>query len=326
MRQDRRWSALARSVLLAGGLLSGGCLSFVHPLAPPGPADLLPCDGVPAACKNRVHLFFIGGIDPLDLGNLDGLCNYAHALGFIKTHVGAPYHAFYFEKEILRIHKADPDARFVLLGFSWGAGLARDVAAGVGARGVPTDLLVYIDGVTLAQKPLDRPATALHVVNLLSCGRDPAGHKVEHATNVQYDDAGHFGAPTHPQTRKMLANELAVVALRVPLVEVAPPPAHPEFIPPRPVPERLPAPLPAPERLPAPKPTPERLPPPKPEKPTAARGDWDFLLPDGSSTGYPGGQPMAEAAQMPAGPAKDATPGPVAPPSPPPEKSGSPKR
>jgi hypothetical protein len=264
-------------------VLTSGCLGFVHPIHSPQKEDLAACTEVPAACKNRVHIFLINGLDPFEVGNLKGLQDYLHSLGFIKTWYGQPFHAFLFAKEILKIHAEEPTARFVLIGFSYGAGLARDVVDDMCKAGIPADLLVYIDGVDLTQRRLDRPHHALRVINILSCYRD-AERKLEAAENMQYDDVWHFGAPTHPKTLKMLAEELAVVALRVPIEEPMLPPRPPEELPPHPTPRVLPPPLPGPGTLP----------PPRPASPPPPEGDWKFLEPDGT-TGVSGKKPISDA-------------------------------
>jgi hypothetical protein len=293
MARPGNWGALAGCALLAL-TLGTGCLGFVHPVDPLPPKNVFRCEGVPQACKNRVHVFVVHGIDPLDLANLDGLCDYLHELGFIKTHFGLPYHAYQFDREIRKIHEEDPEVRFVVIGFNYGAGIARDLACSAGVSKIPIDLLVYLDGLQLAQRPLDRPGNALRVLNVLTKKGSPT-LKIAKAVNAECDDVWHFGAPTHPHTLKLLAGELAQVAARVPIVEVALPPLHHE-----PTPHGLPAPTPAPDnrpRLPAPLPGSggEKLPQPKEVPPGKAKADgWDFLEPDGGSPGVPGAKPISE--------------------------------
>jgi hypothetical protein len=299
MARPGGWRAIATSVVILSTSLLSGCLGFIHPVRQPEHSELALCQSLPQPCKQRVYIFLLHGLDPLDLGNLDGLREYIHSLGFSKTYYGLPYHAFYFEKEIRKIHAEAPTSRFVLIGFSYSAPLVRDMACDMGRAGIPVDLLVYIDGVTLHHRPLDRPANALQVVNILSCFR-AAENNLKEAANVQYGDVWHFGASTHPKTLKMLADELTVVAQRVPIIEpVLPPPA--EGLEPRPTPRRLPSPLP-PNTLPPPlpqntlpPPTPQNtLPPPLPEPGETSRKGWNFLEPDGQVGGVLGGKPIAE--------------------------------
>jgi hypothetical protein len=280
MPRKRCWRASVGFLALLGTSLCGGCLTFVHPVGTPPHEDVQTCESIPQACKNRVHVFLVQGLDPLDLSNLEGVCDYLNSLGFIKTHFGLPFHTFFFEKEIRRIHAEEPTSRFVILGFSYGAPLARDLTCSLVEVGVQVDLLVYVDGVCLHQPPLDHPANALRVVSILSNVRGKEA-QLEHAENISYPDVWHFGTPTHPQTLKMLVRELSVVALGVPIIEVMPPLGPAELVPPgRPALPILPPPQPASPKLPAPTPT---------------DTTWNFLHPDGGSVGVPGSKPISEA-------------------------------
>src|SRR5262249_4913455 len=51
----------------------------------------------------------------------------------------------------------------------------------------------------------------------------PCDVSLDRADNIEYNDVWHFGSPTHPQTRELLARELVAVAARVPYIEKAPP-------------------------------------------------------------------------------------------------------
>ncbi len=252
--------------------MQAGCLQMFHPVDPLPPEEVRDLLQVPTACKNGVYVFFLQGIDPLDLSNLKGLHDYVRSLGYIKTYFGLPFHAFYFEKEILAIRKREPNARIVLVGFSYGAGLIRDLACGLGKHGIDVDLLVYIDGVEVDSRPLIRPKNVGKVVNILANNRGDELFVCE-AENVRYDDVYHFGTVTHPKTLRMLVRELGEVALRFPVVTDAPP-VVPGVI------------VPTPQMLPAP-------------KPTTKRGEWDFLQPDGNAGVVTGSKPTTAAFGMP---------------------------
>lgn len=288
----RRLGRVALAALLAG---ASGCLSFCHPIDPPKPPERAPCEALPQACRNRVHIFFIQGLDPLDFDNLDGVAEYVQQLGFIKTYYGQLYHTWYFEDELRKVHKEDPEARFVLVGFSFGANMVRCICNSVKKDDIRIDLLVYLGGNTLENTPPNRPDNVLRVVNILATGWIWNGATLDNAENLNYSDCWHFGSPSHPQTLEVLRRELPVVASRVPIVfraEPEPPPPGPT---PRPLPpprEVLPQPLPEDEKAP------QRLPPPRqvPDQ-TAARDEWDFLKPDGSAGGLPGRQPGALAGE-----------------------------
>jgi hypothetical protein len=232
-----------------------GCLSFCHPVSPAAHESAASCAAVPQCARDHVHIFLVHGLDPLDIANLEGVRDYVGSLGFIKTYYGQCYHSLYYRYKIRKIHKDDPEARFVLVGFSYGACMVRDVANSVKEDGIPIDLVIYLGGCVLKNTPETRPQNALHVVNILALGAVFNGCTLENADNVNYNDVFHFGSPSHPHTLDMLARELAVVAGRVP---VPAPPEEPPL-----------------EESPRPRPLQEM---PKADE-AAARDDWDFLKP-----------------------------------------------
>jgi hypothetical protein len=241
--------------LLAGGLsATTGCMGFIHPV-PAVPKEMTePCHCLPQPCRSHVYIFLVGGVDPCHWANLGGVCDYLHTLGFTKTYCGELYHCWYFDHEIKRIHQEDPGARFALLGFSFGANVVRNLARSAGADGIPIDLLVYCGGNTLKNRPEDRPANALKIVNVLvSSGFIWNGDTLEGADNAEVSGGWHFSSPTNPYTINALVRELAVIASRVEVVAPADP---------------------APPQEDAPRPRPL-----SPVEPTAARDEWDFLKP-----------------------------------------------
>jgi pimeloyl-ACP methyl ester carboxylesterase len=240
MMQQGCWERRLGVVLLAALCLSGGqgCLSFVHPLDLPTKEQIACGEVNPAPCRNHVHIFLLHGLDPFDLANLYGLTEYIQQLGYIKTHYGQCFHLWEFKKEICRIHKQDPQARFVLIGFSLGTNIAREVAHAVKEDGVVIDLLIYLGGgYTLPNTPRAQPKNVVRIVNILAEGCAEK-KMLDRAENVYYDDVWHFGSPTHPQTRELLARELVAVAARVPYVEQSPP-LPPEMENEVPMPRRL---------------------------------------------------------------------------------------
>jgi hypothetical protein len=263
-------------------------MCYLHPL-PPLTAELAePCQGVPRCARDHVYVFICHGMDPLDYANLTGLRDFIQDLGFRQTYLGQLYHPPYLYQEILRIHQEDPDARFVLIGFSFGANMARYLAQGMKSHDIPVDLLVYLGGNTLHNNDYDQPANVKRMLNILACGAIWHGDTMEKAENIQVTDVWHFGSPTHQKTVEALARELALVAASVP-VEV---PAEP---------------APAPETAPTPRPVTAQA---------AAHGrEWDFLKPAahlnlqaGMSTWTPAAEPVPAAA-----PADEPVPAPRAP-------------
>jgi hypothetical protein len=242
-----RISLAAAALLLLG---PAGCMSFLHPIDRPAPEQLACCEQLPKPCRQHVYVFFVHGVDPLDYANLSGVRDYVQSLGFIKTYYGQLYHTGYFTDEIRKIHAREPEARFALVGFSFGANMVRNIANAVRDEDIAIDLIVYLGGNTLTNAEEDRPANVQRVVNILATGWVWNGATMDNAENVTYDNVWHFGSPTHPHTLDVLAHELTEVAARVPYVERVSPPV-------------------------------ETGPTPRPVAPqtSAKRDEWDFLLP-----------------------------------------------
>jgi hypothetical protein len=239
MMQQRRWRRRLGAVSLAAlCLLCGqGCLSFVHSLDVPPKEQIAYGESLPAPCRNHVHIFIIHGLDPFDLANLNGLAEYIQQLGYLKTHYGQLYHLWEFKKEMRRIHKQEPQARFVVIGFSLGTNVACELANAVQEDGIIIDLLIYLGGeYTLGNTPRTQPKNATRILNIMAEGG--FGHAYDRAENICYNDVWHFGSPTHPQTRELLARELVALAARVPYHD-KPPPLPPELENEIPLPRRL---------------------------------------------------------------------------------------
>src|SRR5262249_60003608 len=128
------------------------------------------CREAPKCARDHVYIFMINGLDPVDYSNMTGVRHYLNELGFQKTYYGQLYHTPYFDNEVRKIHQADPDAHFVLIGFSFGANMVRSIAQGVKREGIQIDLLVYCGGNTLKNCDNDQPDNARRILNILATG------------------------------------------------------------------------------------------------------------------------------------------------------------
>ena len=255
MEQQGRWRrGLGASLLGAMLVASSGCLCFVHPIDPACPELAEPCRMLPKCARDHVYVLFVHGMDPVDCANLSGVRDYVNALGFQKTYYGQLYHVWQFERLVRDLHQKDCDARFVLVGFSFGANVVRDVALAAAEDGISIDLIVYLGGNTLKNRPQDQPENVKRIVNILAQGCIWNGDTLDRAENVQVKGRWHFGSPSHPFTLQVLAQDLAEIASSVPVPALSQPqmPLSDE-------------PTPRPRKLESRKPAP--------------RDEWDFLKP-----------------------------------------------
>ena len=202
-----------------------------------------------------MYVFLINGLDPLECANLRGVRDHLQTLGFTKTFYGQLYHGYAMKQELRRLHEEDPAARFVLIGFSFGANVARSMTRAVKEDGIQIDLLVYVSGNTMQNVPRDRPENAGLIVNITATELIRNGAWLDNAENANVQDARHFAMPTHPYTIRTLDRELTVLAARVPAMQTIDSDSLP--------------------------PTAGEEPTPRPVMPrtTGRRDEWDFLKP-----------------------------------------------
>jgi hypothetical protein len=189
----------------------------------------------PARCqRDRVHVFVFNGNDPVALGDLTGLRDQLNACGYLKVNYGQLFHGGTFEAEARAVRCADPDARFVVVGYSFGAGTAEGMASRLAASGVPIDGLVEIAPVYLpwSASPVPVAGVARRVV-VTPARIDP--EVAFGAEVVRVPGTGHFSVPTHPATARAVLDLLDAAAARVP-VDPEPPLSLPLIDDPAPIP------------------------------------------------------------------------------------------
>src|SRR4029078_11401254 len=127
-----------------------------------------------------------------------------------------PYTAFWFPDAIREVRARDPEAKIVLVGFSWGANSVRRMGHRLPQGGVEVDLLVYLVGDFIWNTPYSRPPNVRRIVNIRGrglillggvCeGGDPDGVRNERI------EGRHILAPSRPETLKLLTEELLALA------------------------------------------------------------------------------------------------------------------
>src|SRR5262249_25277864 len=243
-------------------LVAAGCVGpYVHPVPPPEPELAEPCLALPRGCRDHVYVFLVNGFDPTHVANFDGVRDDLDKLGFHKVYFAAMFHAPCILSRTRRLHHDDPQARFVLVGYSLGANTVRTIAQHLRPDGIDIELLAYIGGDTIRNVPEDRPENCHRIVNVtakgcvwMAGGIVWDGADLDDAENARLPDVGHYQAPPHVHTPQMLARSLLDVAASVPVV----------------VPLEK-----APATLEEEGPTPRRV---QPEA-SGQRDEWDFLKP-----------------------------------------------
>lgn len=198
-----------------------GLGTILHPIHEPGSIpyakewDKLPCH------KDHVYIFAVNGLNPMCLGNFNGLCTYLRNQGFHNTYFGQLYTSSGFAAKIRDTRHDDPDARIVLIGFSAGANYVRATANSLANDGVWIDLLVYLVGDTVWNTPESRPENVGRILNIRGKGMVLIGgdflgfngEDIDGAQNYRID-CRHILAPSRSETLTLLMEELLPLAYR----------------------------------------------------------------------------------------------------------------
>lgn len=102
------------------------------------------CDDLPACQRAKVYAVLVNGFDPLHFGRIEKLGAELNRSGFAKVYTVEFHHAAFVESEVRKIRCEQPHARFVIVGYSHGAGVAQSMAAKLSLEGVPVDALVEL--------------------------------------------------------------------------------------------------------------------------------------------------------------------------------------
>jgi hypothetical protein len=207
-------------VLGCAATMPGSPRHPVHPIAAPKSEALEVSRRLPEAARDRVHVFFLNGADPVNFCNFRGLAEYVQALGYRHVSYGQMSDSRRCEEMVRQLRRDDPQARIVLVGYSAGVYLVRDMAHALNRDRIPVDLLIYLGGDLLTNAKEDRPDNARRIVNirgtglfLLEGGRIN-GADLEGCENHYVGGVPHSGLPSDPRTLELVATALAQAAAK----------------------------------------------------------------------------------------------------------------
>jgi hypothetical protein len=198
-----------------------GLGTILHPIQEP---DAIPYakqwEKLPSH-KDHVYIFAVNGLNPMCLGNFNGMCEYLRKQGFPNTYFGQLYTSTGFAAKIRDTRYADPDARIVLIGFSAGANYVKSIANTLAKDGVWIDLLVYLVGDTVWNTPASRPENVGRIINIRGKGLILTGGDLLGLNGADIDGARnyrvecrHILAPSRSETLTLLMGELLPLAYR----------------------------------------------------------------------------------------------------------------
>lgn len=208
-------------------LLATGCLSVPAQVASEKSEAQLPSEELPQYNKNHVYIFIFQGIDPLDLPAQAALREYFINQGYLKTYLGSAVYSRWYIDEMRRVHKQDPDARFVLGGYGDGADMARLVAKVLEKDGAAVDLLVQINAGIAENDVTNQPENVAQAVTIESAALGSQTAKIN-GTTGEGEDKPDASAVGYEKSLKLLSRELKTVAMNVPLHDMDLTPSHQE--------------------------------------------------------------------------------------------------
>ncbi|HEX4592401.1 MAG TPA: hypothetical protein VH120_20895 [Gemmataceae bacterium] len=216
MRQlrGRIAGALAAAALAAGP----GCLSLDRKPIALSPDCAAACGEVPCACRGKTYAFLVSGFDPLDLDHVGDVRRALIQAGFTKIYNGQFYHDSFFAREMQRIRREEPEARFVVVGFSLGTEFAASLAESVGKQGVPVALLASVDPYWWSNAPTRKPDNVEQVLNVHG-ERLLFAPAMSPGSDVQIPGSFPANVTAHPLAVETVVRALATVAGNVPHTE-----------------------------------------------------------------------------------------------------------
>ena len=200
----KRWPVAACLGLLLAG---SGCVNCGYQACKPALAAG-PTAEVPLCDRREVYLVMVNGLSPACPGGLDGLrCRLADR-GFTKMYSGELCHVWWLWQEMKRLHKEEPCARFVVLGYDFGCGPAASLARDAVEKEMRVDGLVLLNPVGA---PTDSGCRVPTVVIRSGTGSAP----IPPGECVCLPEASHFTLPSKSETVEVVYGLLKDSAARV---------------------------------------------------------------------------------------------------------------
>jgi hypothetical protein len=191
-------------------LLTPGAARRAH-ASPPCAAGAECCDG-----RDQVHVYVLGGIDPFGWADLPRFIATIRSWGYRHVSLAGYGQARRFERDIRRVHAANPHARFAIIGLSAGAVTGQWLTWRLLGDGVPVALLVYLDGKWVSRSwPAERVAPPPRTVNVIAPCYLRCAPVLPWARNLWTCEGWHFYSANSPRTLAVLHEELAAVAASV---------------------------------------------------------------------------------------------------------------
>ncbi len=207
--------SLSLGLLLLASALSTGCTTtkytaFARSMTPVEQST------VSAQARNKVYAFFMNGADVLELNGFEELQDGLICAGYAKLYYAQQIDREWYRRELHRLHRDDPDARFILVGYGSAADPLQELACQVSREEIPLDAVVYIDPIC-AKGDLTQNVPYRAVI--LKSHHWLGAPRLKAPETVTIDRVGHIGVPRHPATVQYFVDLMTESALKVPIAD-----------------------------------------------------------------------------------------------------------
>lgn len=228
-----RAKSLSVLALCVGLPLSVGCLSTNHRAF----HESMHCtdrNPFPMPVRSQVYLFMLNGSDLFELGGMLTLRDEIGKAGYAKVYYTQSEDRNWYLREMQRLHRDEPQARMLLLGYGTSAERTLALAAEACRTGLPLDVVIFLDPVGVAgniAQTLPVPSVSLRSHNW------PGGKELYTNETLQLAGVGHVSAPTCPATVNAVVQLMTASAAKVAVEDIR---LTLPFLPLRDKPERTP--------------------------------------------------------------------------------------
>jgi hypothetical protein len=180
--------------------------------ARPAPTQPAPLTDISTYAVPNTRVYVLNGLDPFGWGGLSQLADRIRDSGYPDTRFGRWYQSLRYDREIRQMHREDPSAQVVIIGYSLGVYRAKAMANRLTRDGIPVAMVGYIGGDYLRNVPSSTPG-GVPVVNVTGNGYLLTGKnlffngtEITGADNVRMPGVNHFSLPKQEQTLNALVN------------------------------------------------------------------------------------------------------------------------
>jgi hypothetical protein len=188
-----------------------GVGTIINPINKPHPSQeaVLP----PASERDQVYIFGVNGLNPLCLGNFNGLCSYLKEIGYKNTFFAQMYTVRPFYEDIRELKKKRCCSKVVVIGYSFGADIVRNMVNQFKDEGIEIDMLIYLGGDTIKNDPRSFPPNIKRLVNIrgngaMLFGGSMNGEPLAGAENYLIEKK-HILLPSQAETLRIIRKSLS---------------------------------------------------------------------------------------------------------------------